>query len=144
MTIIKSIEKSKLFYITTPIFYVNAGRWLSGYFIFFQYIFIFSMFWHSFQHLTLAIYIRPALLIVFIAMNSFGIVHRSCSSVPVPTNMALKFSKPPVRIIKIQNNIVIKYQPATNHCSKKLASAILTSIERRKKHTISRLFIIFG
>lgn len=74
---IKTVQKSRLFYVTTPIFYVNAGTMFE--IINFQIFpillyFIPSFCLHNFQLLILGIYIRQVLLIAFIVMRNCVIV----------------------------------------------------------------------
>lgn len=115
MAIFQKINKSKLFYLTTPIFYVNAGNFHST----FQIISIFFYFF-LFQHHISDIYIQLALLIVFFVMKNYEIGLQSYCSVLEPMSMAQKSNKQPVYIIKIQSNTVIKLRNATKHFLQKL------------------------
>lgn len=119
MAIFQKINKSKLFYLTTPIFYVNAGKFHSTFQIIYKEKKYFLYFF-LFQHHISDIYIQLALLIVFFVMKNYEIGLQSYCSVPEPMSMAQKSNKQPVYIIKIQSNTVIKLRNATKHFLQKL------------------------
>lgn len=120
MAIFQKINKSKLFYLTTPIFYVNAGKFHST----FQFIHnkkkVIFLFFFLLQHHISDIYIQLALLIVFFVMKNYEIGLQSYYSVQEPMSMAQKSNKQPVYIIKSQSNTVIKLRNATKRFLQKL------------------------